>query len=167
MKNKLHPGAKWQFRISVSIILLIFLIIIYSAFVLPFAISSVFLGGNQSPLVYFVLIPIICLIVVIILSEIYARMSYNRWFYEFTPDNLKIEKGIVVKRYSNIPYSRIQNVDIRRGILARMLGYSSVIIQTAGYSGVSLAEGNLPAVSMEAAEKIREFVMKKIRRKHK
>ena len=112
---------------------------------------------------------IIYVILFIIISEIYARMAYNRWLYEFTESNLKIERGIIWKRYSNIPYERVQNIDITRGIWARLLGFSSVNIQTAGYSYSSnnkgWSEGYLPAVDMKEAEKIREFVIKKIGRK--
>ena len=96
-------------------------------------------------------------------------MAYNRWFYEFTTTNLKIEKGIIWKKYSNIPYERIQNIDIHRGVLARMLGFSTVDIQTAGFhivysksGGMPISEGHIPAVSPEGAEKIREFLMKKL-----
>ena len=113
---------------------------------------------------------IVGVIIAIIISEIYSRMAYNRWFYEFTPTNLKIEKGIIWKKYSNIPYERVQNVDIHRGIIARMSGFSSVAIQTAGLSysrrGGAGAEGAIPAVTPAAAEKIREFLMKKISKSH-
>ena len=102
--------------------------------------------------------------VVLIGAEIYARMSYNRWFYEFNDDGLKLERGIIWKRYSNVPYQRIQNVDLHRGIIARMFGFTSILIQTAGYSARPYAEGYIPAVDMGQAEKIREFVMKKIKR---
>ena len=109
------------------------------------------------------------LVVLIILAEIWIRMAYNRWFYEFTDTNLKLERGVIWKRYSNVPYERVQNVDIHRGIIARMLGFSSVIIQTAGYSAMGrgggvMSEGYLPAIDIESAEKIRDFLMKKISR---
>jgi len=119
---------------------------------------------------------IIVIVLVIIIGEIYARMSYNRWLYEFTHEGLKIEHGIIWKKYTSIPYERVQNVDIRRGILARMLGFSTVEIETAGQSGVSSyrygrsrqykSEGHLPAIDIIGAEKIREFVMKKIKQVH-
>jgi membrane protein YdbS with pleckstrin-like domain len=93
-------------------------------------------------------------------------MSYNRWFYEFNNDGLRLERGIIWKRYSNVPYERIQNVDVQRGIIARICGFSSVMIQTAGYSSAQpRAEGYIPAIEMNQAEKIREFVMKKITRR--
>lgn len=92
--------------------------------------------------------------------------------YEFTSNQLRVERGIIWKRYSNIPYQRIQNVDITRGIIARICGFSSVNIQTAGYSmpangrGVH-SEGYLPAVSVKEAEQVREFLMKEISKNNK
>ena len=102
------------------------------------------------------------LVFVIVASEVYSRMSYNRWFYEFTDEGLRLERGIIWKRYSNVPYERIQNVDIQRGIIARTFGFSSIMIQTAGYSAQPYAEGYIPAVDMRLAEEMRTFVMKKI-----
>ena len=110
------------------------------------------------------------LLLMIIFGEIYARMTYNRWKYEFTETNLKLERGIIWKGYSNVPYERVQNVDIQRGIIARMLGFSSVHIQTAGFSYGTRghgAEGYIPAVDMAHAEQIRDFLMKKIQHRSK
>jgi membrane protein YdbS with pleckstrin-like domain len=58
-------------------------------------------------------------------------------------------------------------VDITRGIIARLCGFSTVNLQTAGYSAVGngarmSTEGYIPAVPAIEAEKIREFVIKKI-----
>lgn len=156
----LHPGAKWIFRFRASFTLIILLIFVY-----------VFLLMSMSYHVDFlvlILVLMIFLLLGIFFVEIYARMSYDRWKYEFTQTNLKIERGIIWKRYSNVPYERVQNVDISRGVFARIFGFSSVFIQTAGYSapagyGTSAwAEGYIPAVSSDEAEKIREFLMQKI-----
>ena len=177
--EKLHPGAKWIFRIQGyfgSIPILIVLVYLISTII---TLSSVFSGSFsitsliKSGFVFVIIF--IAIILIIIFSEIYARMAYNRWFYEFGHDGLKLERGIIWKRYSNIPYERIQNVDIHRGILARILGFSTLNIQTAGYSGVYTrrgtygagSEGHIPAVSIEAAEKIRNFLIKKISKNNK
>ena len=161
-KRHLHPGAKWLFRIRGyfgSIFILIFL----SWGILPII---AIIGGGAAFLFGFLLY----IVLIIVIAEIYARMAYNRWFYEFTTDSLKLERGIIWKRYSNVPYTRVQNVDIHRGILARMLGFSAVMIQTAGFSytprGGAMAEGYLPAISVQGAEEIREFLMKKINKDH-
>lgn len=172
MKKQLHPGARWSFRLGVYLGFL-FLLIFFGWFMIPiFALGRVISGGATALILSVVLFfCILYIAIVIAIAEIYARMAYNRWFYEFTPNNLKIERGIIWKRYSNIPYERVQNVDIHRGIIARMLGFSSVMIQTAGFSGYPgggyrgmgmSVEGYIPAVSEKEAESIREFLMKRI-----
>lgn len=161
-KQMLHPGARWLFRLN-GIVRVFFLVVFLIAIFVNFA-----LKGINFSIVYSMIFGIIILIVII---ELYARLSYSNWAYEFTDTNLKIERGIIWKRYSNIPYERVQNVDIHRGVIARILGFSSVMIQTAGYSMPygnapgAMAEGYIPAVSVEEAEKIREFLMSKITRK--
>ena len=159
--EKLHPGARWQFRIGGYFIFgFLVLWLIFPLLSLADAngsISSIFVIVLLSIFVYFFF--------VIIISEIFARMSYNRWFYEFNDEGLRLERGIIWKRYSNVPYERIQNVDVHRGVIARMLGFSSLKIQTAGYSATPYSEGNIPAVDINKAEQIRNFIMKKITRK--
>lgn len=174
MRKQLHPGAKWLFRIN-AYLSLIFLGFFLGWFIAPpFIILSTALAGTQNisnaSLVPFV-IGIISFIIfyilfIIIIGEIYARMAYNRWFYEFTGEQLRSERGIIWKKYSNIPYERIQNVEITRGIIARIIGFSSVNVQTAGFSyspnKMAWAEGYIPAVPIDEAERIREFLMSKI-----
>jgi membrane protein YdbS with pleckstrin-like domain len=167
--EKLHPGAKWIFRLRTYwglIILLIVLVPMGIGLLLESAIA-----GGASKWAFNALLPFMLIIffLTIISAEIYARLAYKFWKYKFTQRELKIEKGIIFKTYKSIPYERVQNVDIHRGILARMLGFSSVSIQTAGYSGGyhrghgrSMSEGHIPAVSAEHAEEIRDWIMKKI-----
>lgn len=169
----LHPGVKWLWRAQY-----LFGAIILSGFVgiwgggLVYAILS-----NNQPMslkTVFVMIAafVLAMVIITIINEVYLRLAYNRWFYELTPEGLKIEKGIIWKRYSSIPYERIQNIDIRRGIFARYFDYSELNIQTAGYSGMPTrgagiygSEGYIPAVDMKHAEEIRDFILKKIARR--
>ena len=101
-----------------------------------------------------------------VLGEVYSRLAYKNWKYELTSHEIKLERGIIWKRYSAIPFERVQNIDIQRGILARMLGFSTLNIQTAGYHmparGGGVSEGYIPAVSVKDAEEIRDFLIKKI-----
>lgn len=155
--DKLHPGAKWLFRIQTYFGLIVLLLFI------AFPIGAKFtLSGYSSFIIY--LVP--ALLIYIVIAEIFIHLAYNNWKYELTQDSLKIEKGVIIKKYKSIPYERVQNVDITRGIIARLIGFSTVNIQTAGFSytpkGGMATEGYLPAVPIEEAEHIREFIMKKI-----
>lgn len=167
--KKLHPGARWSFRIGAYLLFFILSIFVVWFIVPAIAVLFSFIGGGSGGLSFglIVLAIFVYLLFIIIVGEIYARMAYNRWFYEFTDEGLRLERGIIWKRYSNVPYERIQNVDVHRGIIARIFGFSSVMIQTAGFSGYAHAEGNIPAVDVEAAEKIRTFVMNKITKRRK
>ena len=160
--EQLHKGAKWLFRVKVYItcLVLIIFVSIYGIALLSVLVGSVFTS--------FLIILGGWLGVMIVFGEIYSHLVYKNWKYEFNPRELKIEKGVIFKVYKSIPYGRVQNVEIHRGVLARMTGFSTLNIHTAGYhssgrrGGQARAEGHIPAVSIEGAEKIREFLMKKV-----
>jgi len=150
--KSLHEKVKISWRISSH-----FAAVLFSAFI---AMPIILATKNY-------VLGVIPFLVIIPFTEMMLRLGYNNYKYELAKDSVKIEKGVITKTYKSIPYGRIQNVDIHRGILARMLGYSSVSIHTAGYSGpaqYAQAEGYIPAVSVEEAEKIRDDIVKKAKK---
>jgi len=159
--EKLHPGTRWAFRLNFYFMFLgLIVFLVFFSFTLIFR-----LGLNLGLIIFSIFI--LGLVFILILGEIFARLAYNNWKFEFAPKELKIERGIIWKVYKSIPYERVQNIEIHRGILARILGYSAVDVQTAGYSmsprrNMSGAEGFIPGVSISRAEEIREFIMKKV-----
>jgi membrane protein YdbS with pleckstrin-like domain len=162
MKKQLHLGARWLFRLTGF----------FSGFILLcilFGFSAATLSKDFKNINFIFGLGLLYIILFIIIAEIYSRMAYKRWFYDFTDNQLRLERGIIWKKYSNIPYERVQNVDITRGIIARICGFSTVNIQTAGFSytpnKATQSEGYIPAVPMTEAENIREFLMKKISKK--
>ena len=93
----------------------------------------------------------------IVICFIAAKLTYKYYKYELTDRGFRKESGIIYKKYVTIPYDRIQNVDIHRGITARILGLSDLHIQTAGTSAPSaIGEGRLPGLSVEIAERLRD-----------
>ncbi len=115
---------------------------------------------------FWVIIPVF-----LVLCFVWAKLTYHYYRYELLDVGFRKESGVIYKKYVTIPYDRIQNVDINRGILARILGLSDLNIQTAGASaavssygiiGVG-AEGRLPAVSVEVAELIRDELVQRAR----
>src|SRR3989338_9404435 len=66
------------------------------------------------------------------LCFVLAKLTYHFYRYELKDIGFRKESGVIIKKYVTIPYDRIQNVDISRGILARLLGLSDLHIQTAG-----------------------------------
>lgn len=173
VKKKLAPKYKLTMRIG-SVVSSLFLAFFFGIFISTIIISFGYSFGTMSefPFLKISLVFIFIFLFFLVVSQIWVTLSYNRWFYEFTDNQLRIEQGVIWKKYSNIAYSRIQNIDILRGIFARLFGYSSLNIQTAGYSAMpagrgSFSEGYIPAVPVKEAEEIREFLIKKITRSFK
>ncbi len=112
---------------------------------------------------------VIAAIALIIVSYIWAKLTYHFYRYELTDLGFRKESGVIYKKYVTIPYARIQNVDINRGILARILGLSDLMIQTAGTSASvnsygawgTGAEGRLPGIDKNEAEELRDELVRR------
>src|SRR3990167_9460200 len=107
----------------------------------------------------------------LVLCFVWAKLTYHFYRYELLDNGFRKESGVIYKKYVTVPYDRIQNVDINRGILARILGLSDLNIQTAGASAIVSryglmgggAEGRLPAVSMAVGEQLRDELIQRTR----
>ena len=105
-------------------------------------------------------------IFLVIISFIWSRLMYKYYLYEVRDDGFRKEQGVISKKYTTIPYERIQNDDIYRGLMARILGLSDLHIQTAGAS-VSFSkygagsEGRLQGLSPEVAEQLRDELIRR------
>ncbi len=106
-------------------------------------------------------------LLVLVISFVVAKLTYHYYRYEMSDLVFKKEHGIIWKKYVSIPYDRIQNVDIYRGVFARILGLSDIQIQTAGGitagSYGAFSEGRLFGVSKEDAEKLRDELIQRAR----
>jgi len=92
-------------------------------------------------------------------ATIYSVLWVKLFGFQLNESEVKIEKGVISKSYDSIPYSRIQNVGIERSLLERILGISTVDIQTAGGTHYGKAEGNIPGVDKHVAEQVREDIL--------
>ncbi len=170
--QQLDPKAVWLFFISFVLrwsILIIFLSIWGLAFL-----SSVGENLDSRGVFSFSFLFSWLLFIIpafLIFCFVWAKLTYHYYRYELTDAGFRKELGVIYKKYVTIPYDRIQNVDIYRGILARILGLSDLNIQTAGMSatvgrsGISGggSEGQLPALSREVAEQLRDELIQRAR----
>jgi len=160
--KQLHPKAVWLFFIT-NILVFAFILFIFSSVIFPVIFTA---PKKGYPAIFdnFWMVVLLFVIIAPIFSYFLAQLSYRFYRYGLTPEGIKIEKGVIWKRYITIPYGRIQNVDIYRGPLARALGLSDLQIQTAGYSygKARSTEGRLPGLSPKDAEDLRDKLVKKI-----
>ncbi|OVE77627.1 hypothetical protein BVX98_02190 [bacterium F11] len=116
-------------------------------------------GSLRTTLIWVIAIPII-----LIINYFWSKLCYRFYKYQLTDLDFRKEQGVISKIHVSIPYDRIQNVDIRRGLLTRILGLSDLHIQTAGSSTANAlgdAEGKLPGLSKETAENLRDELIKR------
>ncbi len=162
--KQLHPRAVWLFFIS-SLFRWFFIFLFLGVWLI--GVLSDF--GKDIGIMGYIGWLLIIAFILIVLLYIWAKLSYHFYRYELTENGFRKELGVITKKYVTIPYDRIQNVDIYRGILARILGLSDLNIQTAGASaqvsrsGVfgANAEGRLPAISFEDAEQLRDELIRR------
>lgn len=101
-----------------------------------------------------------------LLSYYSAKLSYKNYRYGLEDGYFKKESGVISKYSLTIPYERIQNIDITRGPIERLLGLSSLQIETAGhatfYAGVGGGTGStLTGLSHSESETIRDELIKR------
>ncbi|MBP2032045.1 membrane protein YdbS with pleckstrin-like domain [Clostridium algifaecis] len=75
-------------------------------------------------------------------------LEYKQWRYGIFEDKIELINGIIIRKKTIIPISRIQNLKIEQGPIERMSNIASVNIITAG------GRHKIPAITMEDAEKI-------------
>jgi membrane protein YdbS with pleckstrin-like domain len=78
---------------------------------------------------------------------------YAAWRYRVTTDALRLDRGVMFRQESVVPYTRIQHVDTEQGPIERALGLSRVTVHTASGTSSSLT---IPGLAPADAEALRE-----------
>ncbi|WP_049984892.1 PH domain-containing protein [Halobellus rufus] len=87
-----------------------------------------------------------------VLALVGYEVAYVRRFsYELGGDTLDIDSGVLSRRSREIPLRRIQNVDISRNVVQRLLGIALVSFETAGGGET---EAQLKYVTFEEAKRL-------------
>lgn len=74
----------------------------------------------------------------------HAFARYRIWRYRLREESLYLDRGVLTRVRTVVPYVRIQHVDVRRSALARMLGLSTIVVYTAGSRGADVVVPGLP-----------------------
>jgi putative membrane protein len=102
-------------------------------------VSKLILGGSATA---------IALVIGAVLSWLFFR-------YQICVDSILIRSGVIKKKQLDIKFDRIQGVNTQQNPVYRVLGLVTVTFDTAGSAG---SEGNLPAVTREFANALREKI---------
>ena len=177
--KQLDPKAVWIFFANYlfSIFFAVIIIVWTLVFIFIQSFRAVITGQANLPWIilflfnYWWLTLVLLAVILTVLIYAWSYLSWHFYRYELREDGFRKEHGVIWKKYVTIPYERIQNVDIYRGILARILKLSDLHIQTAGMSIGSgsyggLSEGRLPGLSVQVAEQLRDELIKRARGKY-
>ena len=103
-------------------------------------------------------LPAVGLAAAVLMAALAYEVAYYRRFdYELTADTLDIRSGVISRREREIPYRRIQNVDVSRSVLQRAIGVAAVDLETAGGSET---EGAIRFVTPDAATSLQREVQR-------
>ncbi len=104
-------------------------------------------------LILFIAIVGIPMPVSMIISKSYYNKYIDNFSYALKTSHLEITHGVFTKNRATIPYSRVQNINIKNGIFDRMYKLNTIYIETAGTSNINPSgggygkpEGYIPAV---------------------
>ena len=152
----------WMIRWSFSFVFVfVFIMVLSTALMIDFLVGL----GLFGILLFYIVFP---LILGLIISYLWAHLYWRNYHFDIGEEKIVITRGVIGKRITNIPYERVQNVNIWRGVLERIFGLYSIQIETAGgfsiagtggYGTRMAAEGSIQG--LEKPEPIVEYIMAK------
>jgi hypothetical protein len=91
--------------------------------------------------------------VVLLVGVVHAVLRYRFWRYEVRDDAIYLERGVLTRVRTVVPFVRIQHVDSSRGPVERAVGLGRVVVYTAGSRG---ADVTVPGLTPSSADDLRE-----------
>ncbi|MFB6241236.1 MAG: PH domain-containing protein [Candidatus Nanosalina sp.] len=95
------------------------------------------------------------LVLVYSLLLLWEYLVWRRFDYFIQEDSVKITKGVFRRQEREIPFRRIQNVDVKRNIVHRVLGIAKIDLETAGGKDT---EASLRYVDEDEVEDVRNSI---------
>ena len=114
----------------------------------------IFVGGsNNANRNTYILYGVIAIAVI---SMVVAIIAFFRFYFHIEDDELIVQKGILVKKKTSIPFDRIQTVNIEQNLIHQMFNVVKVEIDTAGSNK---NEFEFDAISGALADELRSLVL--------
>ncbi|WP_439131674.1 PH domain-containing protein [Polaribacter sp.] len=89
----------------------------------------------------------------------FIRLSFPLRKYALREKDISYKRGLLMKKMTTVPFSRIQHVEIDEKPISRLFGLASLSVYTAGDSSDDL---EVKGIQKETALQIKEFISTKI-----
>jgi membrane protein YdbS with pleckstrin-like domain len=98
--------------------------------------------------------------VMLVVGVGFSVLRYRSWAYEVREDSLYLERGVVTRVRTVVPYVRIQHVDASRGPLERVFGLATTVVYTAGSRGADVSiPGLTPGRSTDLQTRLKQLAI--------
>lgn len=98
------------------------------------------------------------LAVLVWLAVAWPALAYRYWSYRLDEQGIEIRSGVVFRRVTTVPRSRVQHTDVSQGPIERRYGLGTLVIYTAG---TEHARVDLPGLSHATATAVRDALLPK------
>jgi membrane protein YdbS with pleckstrin-like domain len=82
----------------------------------------------------------------------FVRNRFRSWAYQERDEDLIVERGVMVRRLSVVPYGRMQFVDVTAGPVDRMFRLATVRLHTAA----AASDARIPGLERDEAARLRD-----------
>jgi uncharacterized protein len=83
-------------------------------------------------------------------------LSYRHYSYRLDEGAIEIRSGVVFRRVTTVPRSRVQHTDVAQGPIERRFGLGTLVVYTAG---TQFARVSLPGLEYGTATAIRDTLL--------
>jgi membrane protein YdbS with pleckstrin-like domain len=159
---QLHPRAVAYFMLQ-RILLWIVFGIWFGLILLPrsgthYKNPNLLPGFHFDMLGGFALAAALALGVIVLVNGVFAYLKASSYRYAVEPEGVVLEYGVLNKSHEILLYNNVQDIIIRRGLLERLMGLSTLVIQNA----MGRTE-TIPALDPADAEQLRDEIVQRAR----
>lgn len=86
----------------------------------------------------------------------WPALAYRCWSYRLDDQGIEIRSGVVFRRVTTVPRSRVQHTDVSQGPIERRYGLGTLVIYTAG---TEHARVDLPGLAHATATQVRDALL--------
>jgi len=87
-----------------------------------------------------------------VVFDVLLQRRVGAWGYLEREDDLLVQRGLMVRRLSVVPYGRMQFVDVTAGPVERSFGLATVRLHTAA----AASDARIPGLEAEEAARLRD-----------